>query len=660
MSSTFSVSSDSDSNVDVPDELGLLAEEFLESTRRGTPADIESYCATYPHLADRIRAVFPTLLAVEQCVAPSTSQAQAIEDVTSSPIPSRIGDFQIIREIGRGGMGIVYEAVQQSLGRRVALKVLPVGASISSHNLQRFRRESRAAAKLHHSNIVPVFGVGEHEGMNYYVMQFIQGVGLDQVLAQLQHNDRSTILHSEPAHESLTQSTDSDSATATVMLNGSDSSSSSDSNASSDRIYWQRVALIAMQLARALEFAHSQGVLHRDLKPANVLLDIHGTVWLTDFGLARINDDAELTRTGDIVGTLRYLAPERLRGECSPQSDVYGLGVTLYELLTFVPAFNETDRHALIKQIVQHAPKKPRSINRKIPRDLETIVLKAIEKEIPNRYARAADLADDLERFLSDRPIHARRVAITEQAWRWCRRNPTVALLGSVIWVLLLGLAFVWTTLSWVSRDRERVRAEEEKARAAQSVARQEETLAQVQSHLAKARSFRYSEAPTRKSKSLAEVQAAMQLSPPPELRFDLRNEAISAMAQTDVRFGKSVDIGGRMYDGASVDRQLNRIANFEGDCVVVRRLSDGQQIARLSMDTRFAACLVFSGDGRFLIGATSGEGGEFEVWDVDEQRTVLSDMPPFRTLGFSNDSTKLTVSHTGTMFASIACRTER
>ena len=181
-----------------------------------------------------------------------------------------------------------------------------------------------------------------------------------------------------------------------------------------------------MQLANALHFAHSQGVLHRDLKPANVLLDTDGTVWLTDFGLAQAADDPNLTRSGDIVGTLRYLAPEWLRGECSRQSDVYGLGITLYALVTFAPAFAENDRATLIHQIVQQNPKRPRSINHNVPRDLETIILKAIEKEATRRYASAGALADDLSRFLGDRPIRASRVVLVEQAWRWCRRNPVV------------------------------------------------------------------------------------------------------------------------------------------------------------------------------------------------------------------------------------------
>jgi tetratricopeptide (TPR) repeat protein len=207
----------------------------------------------------------------------------------------------------------------------------------------------------------------------------------------------------------------------------------------SGRGYWQSVARVGAQVADALAYAHSQGVLHRDIKPSNLLLDTHGTVWVTDFGLAKAAMDGDdLTHSGDIVGTLRYMAPERFRGQSDPRGDIYGLGLTLYELLTLRPAFRESDRDKLLKQLTDEEPPRPRQVNAQVPRDLETIVLKAMAKEPAHRYASATELADDLRRFVEDKPVRARRVGAAERFWRWCRRNPAVAGLGAGIAALLV------------------------------------------------------------------------------------------------------------------------------------------------------------------------------------------------------------------------------
>src|SRR5207245_295523 len=210
--------------------------------------------------------------------------------------------------------------------------------------------------------------------------------------------------------------------------------------------YFRHVARIGVQAAEALAYAHSQGIVHRDIKPSNLLLDTQGTVWVTDFGLAKAEGMDELTQTGDILGTLRYMAPERFSGRSDPRCDIYSLGLTLYELLTLRRAFEEMDRRLLIKKVSQEEPTRPRRLDRGIPRDLETIVLKATAKEVSRRYASAAEMAEDLRRFLADKPIEARRVTVWEQAWRWCRRNPAVAALAMVALTCLLGglTAAVW------------------------------------------------------------------------------------------------------------------------------------------------------------------------------------------------------------------------
>jgi tetratricopeptide (TPR) repeat protein len=203
-----------------------------------------------------------------------------------------------------------------------------------------------------------------------------------------------------------------------------------------------------LQVAEALAYAHSQGVLHRDIKPSNLLLDLAGQVWITDFGLAKTEESDELTRTGDMVGTLRYMAPERLLGKADPRSDVYGLGITLYEMITLRPAFADSARHEVIKKVAEEDPPMPHKLDRKIPRDLETVVLKAIAKEPDKRYATAERMAEDLRRFLSDRPIQARRSSATEQVWRWCRRNKAVASLAAALLLTLLG-GLAGVTLQW-------------------------------------------------------------------------------------------------------------------------------------------------------------------------------------------------------------------
>ncbi len=225
----------------------------------------------------------------------------------------------------------------------------------------------------------------------------------------------------------------------------SPSSSHSDLTSQTESKYFRSVAQIGLQVADALAYAHSQGVLHRDIKPSNLLLDLAGQVWITDFGLAKTEESDELTHTGDMVGTLRYMAPERLSGKADPRSDVYGLGITLYEMLTLRPAFADSARHEVIKKVAEEDPLLPHKLDRKIPRDLETIVLKAIAKESQKRYSSAESMAEDLRRYLADRPIEARRTSATEQVWRWCRRNKAVATLLILVGLLLAAVTAVST-----------------------------------------------------------------------------------------------------------------------------------------------------------------------------------------------------------------------
>jgi serine/threonine protein kinase/formylglycine-generating enzyme required for sulfatase activity len=475
--------------------LNHLADEFAARYRRGERPSLQEYIDRYPELADDIREFFPTLVEMEQV---KDDRRAPVEQPASHalPTPERLGDFRIIREIGRGGMGVVYEAEQVSLGRHVALKVLPKQLLTDAKTKRRFEREARAAAKLHHTNIVPVFGVGEHEGLPYYVMQFIRGLGLDEVLEELQRLQpgkpgsgsipgptggelrvsRKDVSAADVARSLLTgrltpESEEEDEAPAARV----DATVDHDPNAAAGPVsdagppspgrlsdtfslssssvvlpgtgresgqkqltYWQSVARIGIQVADALEYAHRQGILHRDTKPSNLLLDTTGTVWVTDFGLAKANDQQDLTHTGDILGTLRYMPPEAFDGKSDARGDVYALGLTLYELLAFRPAFDEKERNRLIKQVTTAEPARLDRLNRAVPRDLVTIVHKAIERDPARRYPSASELGADLKRFLDDEPIQARRQTQFERYCRWARHNPGIAALSGVLAAVLV------------------------------------------------------------------------------------------------------------------------------------------------------------------------------------------------------------------------------
>jgi WD40 repeat protein/serine/threonine protein kinase/tetratricopeptide (TPR) repeat protein len=461
--------------------LNRLADEFAARYRNGERPALQDYVDRHPELADDIRELFPALVEMEQVKADRPADEPA-----ALPPLERLGDYRLVREIGRGGMGVVYEAEQVSLGRRVALKVLPRQLLVDEPQKRRFEREARAAARLHHTNIVPVFGVGEHEGMPYYVMQLVQGLGLDAVLDELKRLPpdspadgaaRSLLTGQFPASD--------DGAAAAVTVEHTPASRgrqppeevagsppganapgspnrtepfspSSSSLLGSGRTagkkpftYWQSVAQVGVQVADALDYAHKQGILHRDIKPSNLLLDTRGTVWVTDFGLAKAEGQPNLTHTGDVLGTLRYMPPEAFDGKADRRGDVYSLGLTLYELLALRPAFDETDQARLIRQVTTAGPTRLDRLNPAVPRDLVTVVHKAVEPEPARRYSSAAELAADLQRFIDDEPIRARRATLRERGWRWCRHNPALATLGIVAVLLLASVAVVATVAAF-------------------------------------------------------------------------------------------------------------------------------------------------------------------------------------------------------------------
>ena len=412
--------------------LAHLVEEYTSAIDDGQTVDIEDLATRHPEFADEIRRTLRVLQELENLEG----------DENSGPIDptqqrKQIGDFQIVREIGRGGMGIVYEAIQLSVDRRVALKVLPFAALADSIQLQRFKNEIRAAGTLHHANIVPIFSVGLERGMHFFAMQYIDGPSLEDVLFDLkQPDDRveasRTSRENEEDRRSVSAQQSMDLIHETSSAGGGTQSrkeigrSVSTRRSTARREYIRSVAEWGIQVADGLAYAHENGIVHRDIKPGNLLLDDRNRIWIADFGLARIEREASMTLTGDVVGTLRYMAPEQALAKrvlIDHRADIYSLGATMYELLTLQPVFEGGDRQDLLKKLAFEQPVPLIQIDHGIPRDLNTIVLRTLEKNPIDRYESAKDLSDDLRRFLDDRPIHARRPGPFTRLAKWTRRH---------------------------------------------------------------------------------------------------------------------------------------------------------------------------------------------------------------------------------------------
>ena len=472
---------DDESRVD--DRVIRALESYLDSLRAGRAYSRAEFLAEHADISPELQRCFGGLEFVEAAVAglPGVSVAGCLINGEPGLSPqTRLGDFEVLREIGRGGMGIVYEARQVSLGRRVALKVLPHAAAGDPKQRQRFQIEAQAAAQLHHPHIVPVFGVGCDAGIHYYAMQYVDGQSLSTIIRDLRAGlgefpswaepsmpgEPGRAPHSPPGAQTAGKPRPADdmpepaaapppAAVArgdTTIANQARDSGSPAIDGSSvgvhkDLDFCRKVARLGTQASEALEHAHSLGVLHRDIKPANLLIDREGSVWITDFGLARFSSDSSLTGTGDVIGTLRYMSPEQAlarRGVVDQRTDIYALGATIYELLTLRPAFDGRDHQELLRQITLDEPTPPRRLNPVVPRDLETIVLKAMAKEPSGRYTTAQEFSDDLTRFLNYDSIRARRPSLLERVTRWGRRHRQLVavLAASLIFCAVVSLVY--------------------------------------------------------------------------------------------------------------------------------------------------------------------------------------------------------------------------
>jgi serine/threonine protein kinase/Flp pilus assembly protein TadD len=483
--------------------LADLIEELSLRVEAGDNIDLSKFLEDHAQHAEELRGLLPALRLLVDFSRSSTAHvpvptAEGIE----SPPSSDLGDFRLIRELGRGGMGIVYEAEQVSLGRRVAVKVLPFAGTMDGKQLQRFRNEAQAAASLHHTNIVPVYFVGCERGVHYYAMQLIEGCTLAGLIRDLRRQFGLEKEESQPQPEMksleiLLDPNPPDCAVPTDLpptakhlpfplapaLRGDGGEGTATTqpiaaltteHSTKNPAFFRTAVNLGIQAAEALEHAHQMGIVHRDIKPANLLLDPRGNLWITDFGLAQFQAGTELTMTGDLIGTLRYMSPEQVlakRVVIDHRTDIYSLGVTLYELLTLQPAFKSENRQELLRQIAFDDPPPLRRLNKQLPEELETIVLKAMEKSAPARYTTAQEMADDLRRYLLHEPIRAKKPTLIQRAGKWNRRHPAVA--RSAVLVLLLvtvasivSACLVWqekkrTALALVAESAERDRAEE-------------------------------------------------------------------------------------------------------------------------------------------------------------------------------------------------------
>jgi hypothetical protein len=428
------------------DPLDAIIAEYVQQVEAGQVPDREVLLAQHPDLAERLRAFFADYDRLDRQAgelrlsADPNRTTDATAPVVELPRVRYFGDYELLEVIARGGMGVVYKARQVSLNRLVALKMILKGELATPRDVERFRAEAESAANLDHPHIVPIYEVGEHDGQQYYAMRFVEGTSL----ARHRRADART-----------------------------------------------EARLIAA-VAAAVHHAHQRGILHRDLKPSNILIDSAGTAFVADFGLAkRVDADRSLTEPGALVGTPRYMAPEQAasRKDLTVAADVYSLGVVLYERLTGQTPFNGETALEVLRQVREQEPPRPSSILPGLNRDLETICLKCLEKDPAKRYASAEALADDLERWLRGEPIQARPVGQVERAWRWCRRNPVVAGLGTGLAVALLGgtaISIAFAVQAGSERKHAEERAESE-SRQRQRAAKAEEAAVAAQRDLEEA-----------------------------------------------------------------------------------------------------------------------------------------------------------------------------
>jgi serine/threonine protein kinase/WD40 repeat protein len=611
-----------ESNPSERDErLGEAIEVYLALAESGDAPDPDAYAAQHPDLGGDLRAALDGLAMVQGLVGDSRSSPGSLE------AGRRVAGYRIVRELGRGGMGIVYEAVHVDLDRPVALKVLGHEAAPDSRGRRRFLNEAKTAAGLHHTHIVPVFDVGQVGGLCYYAMQRIEGSGLDRVVKHLKRvrgsasgPDRSaprgraitSWFHPPDSeigangalpHHSIHDRPSLTDATASWVSGASATGRRAGLAVATDATvvpfdppkgsaYHRWVAQVGRQAADGLAYAHRRGVIHRDIKPSNLLVDGRGNAWIADFGLARRASDPGLSQShaAGPVGTPRYMSPEQASGTpVDPRSDIYSLGATLYELLTLRPPYDGQTSSEVIEQIRRKDAVAPRRIDPRIPRDLETIALKAMAKRPGDRYESAEALADDLARFQALEPVKARRIGPVGRFIRFAHRHPFSTAISVAAGAIVLAVA----TWAYVSVLFERNMALAAEKRTQEALGRTTEAIrrseaARAQQLWRESTVIRLSALPERRRQGLNRLRESASLTADHDLQARLREEAVAFLALRDLEPQPPVPTGPTWGAVFVPDAETPSLATLdeEGETVSIVRLSDPAAPYRIGLRT--------------------------------------------------------------------------
>jgi WD40 repeat protein/tRNA A-37 threonylcarbamoyl transferase component Bud32 len=560
---------------------------YLDAVEAGFPPERDEWLRQHPDLADELRTFLASHDHLARVGAPLRAALRSALAHDPPPLGTvrYFGDYELLEEIGRGGMGVVFKARQKSLNRIVALKMIRTAHLADPVDVQRFRHEAEAAANLDHPAIIPVHEVGTHNGQHYFSMKLLPGGSLTQRLPQLRREPREA-------------------------------------------------ARLLAEVARAVHAAHQQGILHRDLKPGNVLFDAQGRLYVTDFGLARyVEGDRGLTQTGQVVGTPGYMAPEQATGErkrLSPAADVYSLGAILFECLTGRPPFKAETPMGTLLQVLHHEPPRPRSLDRKVNRELETICLKCLEKEPARRYVSAQALAEDLERWLRGEPIRARRSGLVVRGVKWLRRHPAPLLLVGLgvllAFCVLSSLFFAWAA----SRQQQLAVMAREEALLAEMMARQ---MAEEARHRSEVQRERADEILYAQRIALAQrewernewqraAELLGQIQPADDNSWELRylkriaklprEDAVRQIGQPGTVRAIAFSPDGKRIAGACLDQTVKVWEVDSGKELLVLRGHEGEVNA-----------VAWTPENRRLV--SGGRDGLVKVWDAESGKVLLS-----------------------------------